>query len=147
MEVYGSPDGYLRRWRGYVIPLRKMPSNLLLDYLFLVTARLPFSWGIMQSNGCHRVIDIGVNLTNRAFRTHWREVVQRSIQASADIIILTGTSLKSSRECMDMAQTWFNENGTKNLYFTVGVHPHDAKTFDEQTTLQSMKCMLEHPLV
>ena len=47
---------------------------------------------------------------------------------------------------MDMAQTWFNENGTKNLYFTVGVHPHDAKTFDEQTTLQSMKCMLEHPL-
>ena len=25
------------------------------------------------------VVDIGINLTNKAFKTHWREVVQRAI--------------------------------------------------------------------
>lgn len=70
------------------------------------------------------VVDIGVNLTNAAFRKHWREVVQRSIDAGADTLILTGTSIKGSRQSMNMVQMWFQESGVKNLYFTVSVHPH-----------------------
>lgn len=28
-----------------------------------------------------KVIDIGINLTNRAFRSSWKEVVQRAVDA------------------------------------------------------------------
>jgi len=103
------------------------------------------SLSIMQQPCTTPVVDIGVNLTNRAFRNHWREVVKRSIDGSVDILILTGTSMKTSRESMEMAQTWLEENRTKNLYFTVGVHPHDAKSFDS-VTLETMKDLLQHPL-
>ena len=116
----------------------------LLALLYFILLEGP-SLAIMQQSHTTRVVDIGVNLTNRAFRTHWRDVVKRSIEASADTLILTGTSMKSSRECMEMAQTWFEENGSKNLYFTAGVHPHDAKSFDSDT-LETMKELLQHPL-
>lgn len=92
------------------------------------------------------VVDIGVNLTNAAFRKHWREVVQRSIAAGADTLILTGTSIKTSRQCQNMAQAWFQETGIRNLYFTVGVHPHDAKSFYSDSSLQAMRELLAHPL-
>lgn len=91
------------------------------------------------------VIDIGVNLTNRSFRKHWREVTQRSVAAGGQTLILTGTSVKRSQESCQLAQTWWEETGTRNLYFTVGVHPHDAKSFGDKT-LEQMKQMLEHPL-
>lgn len=108
------------------------------------------------------VVDIGVNLTHDAFRKHWREVVQRSIAAGADTLILTGTSIKNSQQCLSMAQTWLEETrGTggggddegakkkkKNLFFTVGIHPHDAKSLDfaKGSSLQAMREMLAHPL-
>lgn len=99
----------------------------------------------MQSTANLHVIDVGVNLTHRAFRNHWRQVVQRSIDANANTLILTGTSVKGSADAMKLAQTWWEEKKSKNLYFTVGVHPHDAKSADDET-LTKMKQMLQHPL-
>jgi TatD family hydrolase len=97
-----------------------------------------------------RVVDIGINLTNAAFRKHWRAVVRRAIDAGVDRILLTGTSLKRSRESLDLAQQWHDETGCPNLYVTVGVHPHDAKTWNkrssESSTREEMKALLEHPL-
>ena len=63
-------------------------------------------------------------------------------------MVLTGTSIDSSRKSLELAQTWLDETGTSNLYATVGVHPHDAKTWNDTTTLKEMRdmLMLQHPL-
>ena len=76
-----------------------------------------------------KVVDIGVNLTHKSFKSNWKRVVQRSIERGVDTIILTGTSLKSSQQCLQMAQEWYDDKKVANLYFTVGVHPHEAKTW------------------
>jgi TatD DNase family protein len=92
------------------------------------------------------VVDIGVNLTHRAFRKHWRNVVQRAMDAGVTKLILTGTSIQGSEECLGMCQTWLEETGEKNLFATVGIHPHDAKTWDDGQSYTQMKQMLSHPL-
>mmetsp|Transcript_14796 Transcript_14796/g.22412 ORF Transcript_14796/g.22412 Transcript_14796/m.22412 type:complete len:323 (+) Transcript_14796:107-1075(+) len=113
-----------------------------------------------------KVVDIGVNLTHKSFKSNWRKFVRRAIEAGVETIILTGTSLESSRQCLDMAQQWYEETNQPNLFFTVGVHPHQAKTWsgdniysninddndDErnststQSSMEEMRRMLQHPL-
>ena len=92
------------------------------------------------------VVDIGINLTNKAFKSHWREVVQRAIDSGVTRMLLTGTCIKTSRESLQIAQDWLDETKTPNLYATIGIHPHDAKTFDDTTSINEMKEMLQHPL-
>ncbi|CAJ1916954.1 unnamed protein product [Cylindrotheca closterium] len=115
------------------------------------------------------VVDIGINLTHKAFRKHWKAVVQRAIDGGVTKILLTGTSMQSSKANLGMAQEWFEETGQKNLYTTVGIHPHDAKTWQDPasaspedgessvspsmpttiattSTLEEMREMLKHPL-
>ena len=91
------------------------------------------------------VVDIGVNLGHNSFRKTWRQVVLRALEAGVNPLILTGTSIASSKKCKELAQTWLDETGQKNLYFTVGIHPHDAKSFNA-TSLAAMRKLLEHPL-
>ena len=93
-----------------------------------------------------RVVDIGINLTNRAFVKHWKEVVRRAMNAGVDKILLTGTSVAGSQKSLDLAQQWLETEGSPNLFATVGIHPHDAKTWDHHTTLSQMREMLQHPL-
>ena len=77
------------------------------------------------------LVDIGINLTHRALIKHWKEVVQRAIDANVDRMLLTGTSIKTSRESIQLAREWSDDNdGKRNLLCTVGIHPHDAKLFD-----------------
>jgi len=89
-----------------------------------------------------RVIDIGINLTNKAFKKDWKNVIQRAVNAGVDRIILTGTSIKVSKESLKLAHEWYDETGIPNLYVTIGIHPHDAKSWNEKTTLQEMKKLL-----
>ena len=98
-----------------------------------------------------RVVDIGINLTHKAFRKHWKHVVKRAIDAGVDTILLTGTSIDRSKESLGLAQQWKDDEKCSNLFVTVGVHPHDANTWkssgeEEQTTLEQMRKMLKHPL-
>lgn len=88
--------------------------------------------------------DVVVNLSHRAFRNHWEDVVNRSIEANVKTLLLTGVNVESSRKSLEMAETHYrqsveekvnnqDEEVSPNLYTTVGVHPHDAKTFDKDT--------------
>eukprot|EP00980_Cylindrotheca_fusiformis_P019716 scaffold6886_cov106-Cylindrotheca_fusiformis.AAC.5 len=100
------------------------------------------------------VVDIGINLSHSTFRKHWKEVVKRAVDAGVDKILLTGTSVKSSRQSLALAQEWLEETGSRNLFVTVGIHPHDAKTWTEEastnkstkSTLTELKELLKHPL-
>ena len=74
------------------------------------------------------MIDIGINLTNKQFKGKEAEVIQRAKDAGVTGIILTGTSLQGSTASLAYTQTY-----PDILYTTAGIHPHNAKTYDENT--------------
>ena len=92
------------------------------------------------------VVDIGINITNKAFRKNWKDVIHRAINAGVYQIILTGTSIESSRESLRLANEWQETEGTPNLCATVGIHPHDAKSWKGASTVEELKELLEDPL-
>jgi TatD DNase family protein len=75
----------------------------------------------------------------------YRELIARAEQAGVTSIVLTGTSLKSSQESLQIARRWAAETNRKTLYCTVGVHPHDAKSFSSNT-VQAMRSLLSDDL-
>jgi TatD DNase family protein len=74
------------------------------------------------------LVDIGVNLTNRAFRKD-RDVVIANARAAGVVgVIVTGTSESESEAAAAMARS---RPGL--LYATAGVHPHDARHWRTET--------------
>ena len=74
------------------------------------------------------LIDIGVNLTNKAFHADLPSVMQRARDASVRRQVVTGTNLRESQAAADLAAKHPGE-----LYSTAGVHPHNAKECDTNT--------------
>jgi TatD DNase family protein len=70
--------------------------------------------------------DIGVNFTDQ--RLSFKTVFERALAANVGQIIITGTSLDKSQKAIQLAEQYPN-----NLSTTVGVHPHDASQYTEQT--------------
>ncbi|KAH7930563.1 Mg-dependent DNase [Leucogyrophana mollusca] len=85
-------------------------------------------------HGTFRFIDIGVNLTDPVFRGihHGRKkheddfeaMLERSRSAGVKSMIITGGSLRESRQALDLARK-------HDLYATVGCHPTRSKEFDQ----------------
>lgn len=74
------------------------------------------------------IVDIGVNLTHASFRADLAAVIERARAAGVNTMILTGTSIRGSREAIRIAS-----GHAGRLYATVGVHPHDARHFTDET--------------
>ncbi len=87
------------------------------------------------------LIDIGANLTNSRFHDDLPEVLARAQRAGVAQIIVTGTSQAASRGALALAQRY---PGT--LYATAGVHPHDAKHWDQQSA-KAIRTLLGKPQV
>ena len=68
------------------------------------------------------MIDIGANLTNKAFKEDLPGVIDRARQTGLTHIIVTGTTVAESRLALELCSTF-----PDLLYCTAGVHPHDAK--------------------
>jgi len=90
------------------------------------------------------VIDIGINITSRQMKRRWRDFVSRAEKVGVSQMLLTGTSMESSRESIKIAHMWKQETGRDALFCTIGVHPHDAKHFTNQTPAE-MRKMLQDP--
>lgn len=73
-------------------------------------------------------IDIGINLTNKQFTGEYDEVIDRAISAGVEQILLTGTSVRSSKEALALAKEY-----PETLFATAGIHPHDAKTMNAES--------------
>ena len=73
-------------------------------------------------------IDIGINLTNKQFAGEYDEVIDRAISAGVEQILLTGTSVQSSKEALALAKEY-----PETLFATAGIHPHDAKTMNTES--------------
>ncbi len=86
------------------------------------------------------LIDIGLNLANHRFSSDWKQVVERAHAAGVERFILTGTSLKISREVAQLTE----KMAGGSAYFTAGVHPHYASELTAGT-IASLRELLAHP--
>jgi TatD DNase family protein len=67
------------------------------------------------------LVDIGINLAHDSYDADRTAVIDRARAAGVSRMIVTGSSLESSRRALDLAREWPGV-----LYATAGVHPHHA---------------------
>ncbi len=87
------------------------------------------------------MIDIGLNLTEDQFLGKERDVLTRALEAGVKQMILTGGSVEGSERALAMAKKHEHV-----LFSTAGVHPHDAKTFDN-TSAERLRALYKDPQV
>jgi TatD DNase family protein len=75
------------------------------------------------------LIDIGVNLSNQQFKNRIPDVLERALSAGVEKIILTGTSVSESQAVVALCDK-YQSQFPNMLYATVGIHPHEAKSWD-----------------
>ncbi|RQO30274.1 hydrolase TatD [Taibaiella sp. KBW10] len=85
-----------------------------------------------------KLIDIGINLTNRQFSDDIEEVIGYALKQEVDKMIFTGTSVHNSKASLLIAKKY---PGT--LYATAGIHPHEAKGWNAAAT-KALQQLLEH---
>jgi len=89
------------------------------------------------------IVDVGANLTNKKFGRDLDSVIQRAKDAGISKIMVTGTSVQASKDALRLSRLY---PGT--LYATAGIHPHDAKSWDEdEDTLSLLKDLVCNPEV
>ncbi|CAI4220732.1 unnamed protein product [Auanema sp. JU1783] len=87
----------------------------------------------------YELVDIGANLSHPSFADDLEIVLERAQQAGITKIMLTGTSETISKDIVALA-----EKKPGFLYVTAGVHPHDAKDFNEDS-LDVLRNLHKHP--
>jgi TatD DNase family protein len=79
--------------------------------------------------------DIGANLAHDSFDHDRDDVIQRARLAGVGTLLLTGSSLDSSRKVIELARQH------NNLFATAGIHPHEARHADTDVLQQiAMLC-------
>ena len=71
-----------------------------------------------------KFVDTHAHLNHEDFRADLEEAIQRALRAGVSAIIVPGYDIESSERAVDLASTH------KPIFAAVGIHPHDAKTFD-----------------
>ena len=74
------------------------------------------------------LIDIGVNYTNPECKKDWQGMLSRAAAAGVSSVLLTGTCLSSSSEVKQVVHDTSTSSPVR-LSYTVGIHPHRAKSF------------------
>ncbi len=74
------------------------------------------------------LVDIGANLTHDSFGLDVSSVLAGARRAGVLTIIVTGSSVESSRDALALARKW-----PSTLYATAGVHPHHASDLQPET--------------
>lgn len=90
----------------------------------------------------NKYIDIGINLTNKQFHNEVDSIVQNALEADVSQMILTGTSVKNSEQSAQIANEY-----PSILFSTAGIHPHDAKSFDDQSIPRLRKLLQQKQVV
>jgi len=104
------------------------------------------------------LVDIGINIQSRFKKKEILAQLERSAATGTNRAILTGCSLKSSLEGIELCRSWYKAPSSEDqeaaskfpigglakgtnvrLYATVGVHPHDAKTIASEEGVDATK--------
>ena len=84
------------------------------------------------------MFDIGANLTSSHFSDDLDSVLDESFEAGVKKICITSSNLKDVRNAKKITER------NKNLYYSVGFHPHNAKDFKIEF-LKDMSIYLDDP--
>ena len=87
------------------------------------------------------MIDIGINLTNKRFHKDLDTVIENAQLAGVNGLMVTGTSLEESQQALELCLEY-----PDYLFSTAGIHPHDAKTFDNNS-LNILRSLAGNPQV
>lgn len=87
-------------------------------------------------------IDIGINLTNKQFYNEHEEIINRALDNGVENMILTGTSVKGSRQSAEIAEEY-----PEILFSTAGIHPHDAKSFNHESIAELRKLLKQDHVI
>jgi len=79
----------------------------------------------------HSLIDIGVNLAHKQFDHDRDAVIRRALDAGVGRMLITGTSVESTRAAVALART---RPGV--LFATAGIHPHDASRASPEALME-----------
>jgi TatD DNase family protein len=71
------------------------------------------------------ICDSHAHLTDKSFKDDLPEVIKRANNAGVGLIVVPGNNLATSERAIEIAKT------NDFLYAAVGLHPHEAKYFDE----------------
>ncbi|GAC1461591.1 MAG: TatD family hydrolase [Steroidobacteraceae bacterium] len=85
------------------------------------------------------LIDIGVNLTHDSYEPDRDVVIERAFAAGVGQMIVTGSTLDSSRAAIALARSH-----PARLFATAGVHPHHAGELTDQE-LPQLRTLLRMP--
>jgi TatD DNase family protein len=85
-------------------------------------------------------IDSHAHLEMKEFDSDRPQVIERAIVQGVTGIITIGTDLESSLKALALAKTY------RNIWATVGFHPHDAASFNPEILLQ-LSGLTKDPLV
>ncbi|ROI04367.1 YchF/TatD family DNA exonuclease [Chryseobacterium sp. G0240] len=87
-------------------------------------------------------IDIGINLTNKQFCNEHEEIISRALDNGVEQMILTGTSVRGSKESAGIAEEY-----PEILFSTAGIHPHDAKTYNQESISELRKLLKQDHVI
>lgn len=88
-----------------------------------------------------QLIDIGVNLTNQQFENDIDDILLQAQEVGVTTFIITGTNIEHSHKAVQLCQLY-----PHNFYCTAGIHPHDAKQWDNESITQ-LEELLSNPCV
>jgi len=92
------------------------------------------------------MIDIGINLTHAQLAQDIEGILDRAVNAGINHCIITGTDLDSSRKAQQLTEDW-QDRFPNMLSFTAGVHPHDAKSWNNESAAQIRELSTHQHLV
>ncbi len=87
------------------------------------------------------LVDIGVNLTNKALIRDLDGVMARAADAGVQRMVVTGTSLDESRKAIELCAAW-----PGRLVSTCGIHPHHASEWDAHSA-DALRALATSPCV
>jgi TatD DNase family protein len=87
------------------------------------------------------LVDIGINLSHKQFGSDREAVIVRAQAAGVRRMLVTGTSVASTRAAIDLAR---GKPGV--LFATAGIHPHDASSASP-AALQELAALARSPEV
>jgi TatD DNase family protein len=77
------------------------------------------------------IVDIGINLTHKRFQSDMKDLIKRAYDNNVTRLIITGTSEVHSKLALELIGK--HKDSPCQLYFTAGVHPHEARDCNKDT--------------
>ena len=93
-------------------------------------------------NGLTGVFDTHAHLYDERIFADSEGVIERALKCGVDTVLVPADDLKTSRLAVDFVQEWDGFRGI-DLYCSVGVHPHEASSYDDEVEKYKIKAIGE----